>query len=88
LVAVAFQHAASALLRQLGDVPGVAPGQRLALGIVAVVGVAREGVGVGVRVPVVGTPGADVDVVRAGAVLGQRLLAVAGDDLQLDAGRA
>ena len=46
LHAVTFQHGGVALLGQFGNVPGIAPGQRFALGVVAVVGVAREGVGV------------------------------------------
>jgi hypothetical protein len=49
-------------------------------------GFPRETLGVGVRVQIIGRPAADVDVVLTGPVLGQRLLVVAGDDLQLDAG--
>ena len=38
------------------------------------------------RVEIVRAPLADIDVVGAGAVLGQRLLAVTGQDLDVDAG--
>ena len=46
----------------------------------------REGLGVGVRVLIVRPPPADIDVVLAGPVLGQGLLVVGRDDLDLDAG--
>ena len=79
--------AAAVLRGHLRDVPGVAPGElagiRRAVGVVRVGG---EGVGVGVRVLVVRAPAADVDVVGARAVLGQRLLVVARQDLERDPG--
>ena len=83
---VALEDRGVGLLRQLGDDPRIAPRERLRLRVVGVVGVAREGVGVGVRVPIIGAPLADVDVVGARPVLRQRLLAVAGQDFDVDPG--
>ena len=60
--------------------------KRLGLRVVRVVRVAREGVGIGVRVLIVRAPAADIDVVVARPVLGQRLRPVTRDQLELDPG--
>ena len=77
LLGVPFHHGGSGLGGQRSRIPGVAPGQGLGLRGVRVVVVRRERIGVRIRVLVVRAPVADVDVVLAGAVLGQRLLVVA-----------
>src|SRR5690606_39323876 len=86
LVVVPFQKSSLRLLGQLRNVPGVAPCKRLGRGVVAVVRVAGESFSVGIGVPIVHAPLADIHIVVAGAILGQRLLAVAGDDFDLHAG--
>ena len=53
--------------------------------LVRIVRVGREGFRIRVRIAIVDAPLADIHVVGAGAVLGQRLLAVARDDFDLDA---
>ena len=77
LLGVTLHHGGAGLGRQRARIPGIAPCEGLCLRIVRVVVVGREGVGVGVRVLVVRAPVADIDVVLAGAVLGERLLGVA-----------
>ena len=69
----------------LRNIPGGAPGQLAGqLRFVGVVGVMREGVGIGMRVGIVRPPGADIDVELAGAVFGQGLLAGALGDFDVD----
>ena len=81
---VPLEHRGRGLGGHRRDVPGVAPGELAGEpGLVAIVGIARERVGVAVRVLVVRAPAADIDVVIARSVLGQRLLVVAGPDLEL-----
>ena len=75
---VTLEHRGLGNLGHLGDVPGVAPGQRLALASSALSGLHREGLGVGVRVLIVRPPAADIDVVLTRPVLGQVCLSSPG----------
>ncbi|EGE57244.1 hypothetical protein RHECNPAF_4460014 [Rhizobium etli CNPAF512] len=83
LLTVALKQRGLGFLVEFRRFPGVAPGERLHRAGIGIVGVAGEGVGIGIRVEIVRAPVADIDVVGAGAIFGQRLLAVARDDFQL-----
>src|SRR5690606_6433061 len=86
LVGVLFEQRGLRLLAELFRVPGIAPGERLVGALVGIIGIIGESIGIRVRIEIVRAPLADIHVVLAGTVLGQRLLAVARDDLQRNAG--
>ena len=86
LLGIGFEDGAAGLCRQRSRIPGIAPCERLRLRGVRIVIIGRERIGVGIRVLIIRSPFTDIKVVLAGAILGEGLLAVARNELDLDSG--
>src|SRR5215208_186312 len=88
LLGIALPRRRICLFGDLRDIPGIAPGERFRLCVIGVVGIAREAVGVRMRVHVIRGPVEQQHLVLPRAIFGNDLLLLARDDLRLYTGLA